>query len=176
MDLTLWTASKNCLKGEWVKVSGSIIIFSTFERVLFKIIDVSPFLLETFPTGDGPNGLTSRVLKSQITSEYGHLFSTSYMLILKLGISWSKQADFGLIPPPPLDGSFLVTGSRAGFLTLLRLLRNSSTFIQNRSNILCRYQPDRIIRHIQSVPIANTWITHISISSWTSLSPGSCEI
>jgi len=93
-----------------------------------KIIDVSPFLLETFSAGDGPNELNSRVLKSQITSEYDYLFSTPYMLILKSGISWSKQADFGLVPPLPLDGSLLVTGSRAGFLTLLRLLHNSSTF------------------------------------------------
>ncbi|KAG6888595.1 hypothetical protein C0995_007114 [Termitomyces sp. Mi166 len=55
MDLTLWTASKNCLKGEWIKV----------------------------------------------------------------GMTWSPRADFGLTPTPPVDGSLLIVGNRAGSLVFL---------------------------------------------------------
>ncbi|KAF8066594.1 transcription factor IIIC subunit delta N-term-domain-containing protein [Lyophyllum atratum] len=51
MDLTLWTAAKNCLKGEWIKV-----------------YEVTPFLLETFSGDSSPAGQTVQALKSQITS------------------------------------------------------------------------------------------------------------
>lgn len=37
-----------------------------------------------------------------------------------LGMTWSPQADFGLIPTPPVDGSLLIVGNRAGSLAFLR--------------------------------------------------------
>ncbi|KAG6909755.1 hypothetical protein DXG01_015471 [Tephrocybe rancida] len=86
MDLTLWTAAKNCLKGEWIKVC-----------------EVTPFLLETFAGDTTSAGQTAQALNSQITC-----------------ISWSPQADFGLIPTPHVDGSLLIAGNRAGSLVLLR--------------------------------------------------------
>ncbi|KAF5383668.1 hypothetical protein D9615_003786 [Tricholomella constricta] len=52
MDLTLWTAAKNCLKGEWIKIH-----------------EVTPFLLKTFAGDSSPAGQTFQALKSQITSE-----------------------------------------------------------------------------------------------------------
>ncbi|KAG5352638.1 hypothetical protein C0989_001363 [Termitomyces sp. Mn162] len=73
MDLTLWTASKNCLKGEWIK--------------------------------------TVQALNSQTTS-----------------MTWSRQADFGLTPTPPVDGSLLIVGNRAGSLVFLRCESNIILF------------------------------------------------
>ncbi|KAG6827225.1 hypothetical protein H0H92_012724 [Tricholoma furcatifolium] len=50
MDLTLWTAAKNCLKGEWIKVC-----------------EVTPFLLEIFSGDSTSAGQTVKALNSQIT-------------------------------------------------------------------------------------------------------------
>ncbi|KAG6864726.1 hypothetical protein C0991_007644 [Blastosporella zonata] len=114
MDLTLWTAVKNCLKGEWIKVS-----------------EVTPFLLETFAGDKASSGQTSQALNSQVTS-----------------IAWSPQADFGLTPTPPVDGSLLIAGNRAGSLVFLR------------------YRPNETIQHVLTFPVLETWITHIACSSW----------
>ncbi|KAG6898897.1 hypothetical protein C0993_002999 [Termitomyces sp. T159_Od127] len=53
MDLTLWTASKNCLKGEWIKVGQSnvsslIKVFMHFGR-LAKLPPFSLKRLEEIP-------------------------------------------------------------------------------------------------------------------------------
>jgi hypothetical protein len=37
-----------------------------------------------------------------------------------LGIEWTTQADFGILPAPWINGSLLILGSRAGILTFLR--------------------------------------------------------
>jgi hypothetical protein len=41
-------------------------------------------------------------------------------LSLYIGIVWSSQPDFGIAPAPFLDASLLVTGNRAGTLSLFR--------------------------------------------------------
>ncbi|KAG6844757.1 hypothetical protein H0H87_003980 [Tephrocybe sp. NHM501043] len=52
MDLTLWTAVKNCLKGEWIKVC-----------------EITPFLLDLFAGDASLTVQTTRALNAQITSE-----------------------------------------------------------------------------------------------------------
>ncbi|RDB16625.1 hypothetical protein Hypma_002848 [Hypsizygus marmoreus] len=123
MDLTLWTASKNCLKGEWI-----------------KIFDVTPFLLEVFSADSGSASMTAQALRAQITS-----------------ISWSRQAEFGLIPTPVVDGSLLAAGNRAGSVVFLR------------------YKADQTLQHIQTVSVADKWIGHLAFSAWTLVNPGICE-
>ncbi|KAG5724095.1 Profilin-2, partial [Termitomyces sp. T112] len=123
MDLTLWTASKNCLKGEWIKAC-----------------EVTTFLLETFAGDTTSTGQTVQALNSQTTS-----------------MTWSRQADFGLTPTPPVDGSLLIVGNRAGSLVFLR------------------YRPNETVQHVLTVPVMEAWLTHVSCSSWTPIKPGTCE-
>lgn len=123
MDLTLWTAAKNCLKGEWVKV-----------------YEVTPFLLDLFASNDGQASAAAQVLNAQIVS-----------------VAWSSQPDFGLIPSPIVDGSLLVAGSRAGSLIFLR------------------FQPDQTIQHLFTTTVIDTWVTHLTFSSWTLVKAGTCE-
>ncbi|GLB40900.1 putative transcription factor IIIC subunit delta N-term [Lyophyllum shimeji] len=123
MDLTLWAAAKNYLKGEWIRV-----------------FEVTPFLLEAFSGDSSPAGRTAQALKAQITS-----------------VVWSQQADFGVIPTPVVDGSVLLAGNRAGSLIFLR------------------YRADKTIQLVHSCPVADTWITNVTISSWTLTMQGTCE-
>ncbi|KIJ96924.1 hypothetical protein K443DRAFT_133983 [Laccaria amethystina LaAM-08-1] len=115
MDLTLWAAGKNYLKGEWPKAA-----------------DVTPFLLETHPSED--------ILKSQIVS-----------------MAWTPFADFNVCPTPLVNSSFLVTGSRAGSITLLR------------------YHAHKEMKHIHTILVADRWISHLAPSAWSFASPGVCE-
>jgi hypothetical protein len=43
-----------------------------------------------------------------------------FSLSLLIGSSWSKQPDFGAVPPCVRDGSLLALGNRAGSILLLR--------------------------------------------------------
>ncbi|TFK36254.1 transcription factor IIIC subunit delta N-term-domain-containing protein [Crucibulum laeve] len=98
MDLTLWTAAKNCLKGEWI-----------------KIYDITPFLLETYSPSSSASSvsmsdnMTNQTLKAQVVS-----------------ILWTPQPDFGVSPTPGINGSLLIAGSRAGTLILLRYKENQT--------------------------------------------------
>ncbi|KAF9465990.1 putative zinc-finger of transcription factor IIIC complex-domain-containing protein [Collybia nuda] len=122
MDLTLWTAAKNCLKGEWV-----------------KIYEITPFLIDLFQS-DPSLVKMAQAINAQIVS-----------------ITWSPQADFGITPAPVVDGSLLIVGNRAGSLIFLR------------------YRSDQTIEHLQTLPVYDKWITHLSFSPWTSVEPGTCE-
>ncbi|EDR10144.1 uncharacterized protein LACBIDRAFT_318182 [Laccaria bicolor S238N-H82] len=115
MDLTLWVAGKNYLKGEWPKAA-----------------DVTPFLLETHPSED--------ILKSQVIS-----------------VAWTPFANFNVCPTPLVNSSFLVIGSRAGSITLLR------------------YHAHKEIEHIHTISVADRWITQLAPSAWSLASPGVCE-
>lgn len=68
MDLTLWTAVKNSLKGEWVKVRSSLFSIHLSNFSTNEVYNVTPFLLSTFFSDDSAAGMTVQTLKAQITS------------------------------------------------------------------------------------------------------------
>jgi general transcription factor 3C protein 4 len=68
-----------------------------------QIFALTPFLLQHLAPDAPESCSATAVLQAQITT-----------------VAWTPQADFGFDPKPHLDGSLLITGSRAGFLTFLR--------------------------------------------------------
>ncbi|TEB30888.1 hypothetical protein FA13DRAFT_1754967 [Coprinellus micaceus] len=121
MDISLWKAGKNYLKGEWQ-----------------RIVDVTPKLLSHF--NHSVDRSTEEILQSQSTC-----------------MCWTSELDFGLVPHPPVDGSLLIVGSRAGSLAFLRY-----------------HSQENGVRILDTLPLAQTWITHIAVSSWVAASAGTC--
>ncbi|KAG7094041.1 hypothetical protein E1B28_007662 [Marasmius oreades] len=75
-----------------------------------------------------------------------------------VSVEWTSQADFGIQPTPSVDGSLLVCGTRAGTLIFLR------------------FSPvDLAVQVIGTVYISKEWITHISVTLWAVVEPGTCE-
>ncbi|OSD04865.1 hypothetical protein PYCCODRAFT_1443665 [Trametes coccinea BRFM310] len=73
-------------------------------------------------------------------------------------IEWSQQPDWGLTPAPAIDASLLAVGNRAGWVSLLRY--DGAT--------------ERMVI-VDSVAIADRWISHIAWSEWTIGQDGVCE-
>ncbi|KAL7280333.1 hypothetical protein ACG7TL_005250 [Trametes sanguinea] len=69
-----------------------------------------------------------------------------------VGIEWSQQPDWGLTPAPAIDASLLAVGNRAGY--------DGAT--------------ERMVI-VDSVAIADRWISHIAWSEWTIGQDGVCE-
>ncbi|KAJ7780218.1 transcription factor IIIC subunit delta N-term-domain-containing protein [Mycena maculata] len=109
---------------------------NTIKGEWVKLCDVTPFIAEL--ASREPHCAAEQTLRSQIT-----------------GLLWSTQAEFDITPAPCLDGSLLVTGTRAGTLMLFRF-ENSA------------------LEHVTTVEVADQWITHLALSPWTSQG-GECE-
>ncbi|KAF5309828.1 hypothetical protein D9619_010322 [Psilocybe cf. subviscida] len=124
MDVMLWAARTNYLKGKWE-----------------QIFALTPFLLNRLAPGAPEEACsTAAVLQAQITT-----------------IAWTPQADFGFEPTPRLDGSLLVLGSRAGYLTFLRYAHGAAPEI------------------ISTLSVSDYWITHTAFTGWKPITPGKCE-
>jgi hypothetical protein len=85
-----------------------------------QVFEIIPFLLRKLGADDDNNKPSlASVLQAQVVSEF--TLHDMFPVILSLtGIEWTPQVDFGMVPTPWLDGSLLVLGTRAGFVTLLR--------------------------------------------------------
>ncbi|KAG6878555.1 hypothetical protein C0992_007917 [Termitomyces sp. T32_za158] len=86
--------------------------------------------------------------------------TAAYLMTPDHGMTWSPQADFGLTPTPPVDGSLLIVGNRAGSLVFLR------------------YHPNATVQHALTVPVTETWITHVSCEAFlaSAAADGSVQI
>ncbi|KAG5717328.1 putative transcription factor tau subunit sfc9, partial [Termitomyces sp. T112] len=73
-----------------------------------------------------------------------------------LGLTWSRQADFGINPAPVVDGSFLVLGTRGGTIVFFRFYNGAAYYIDE-------------------VQIADHWVTLLAFSPWTVVKKGRCE-
>lgn len=60
------------------------------------------------------------ILQAQITCRFISSKEDFYQLRHFTGLEWTPQVDFGISPTLQLDGSLLILGSRAGYITLLR--------------------------------------------------------
>ncbi|PPQ96911.1 hypothetical protein CVT26_005897 [Gymnopilus dilepis] len=136
MDVNLWKAGKNYLKGEWSLASR---LFST------QVSNVTQTLFAHSAPRDEDKFDIASVLKAQTVCE-----------LFPGGLEWTPQADFGISPTPCVDGSLLVLGNRAGSLTFLR------------------YRPGADPQHVQTLPVANKWITQLSFSGWETTVLGTC--
>lgn len=66
---------------------------------------------------------------------------------------WTSQPNFGLVPHPPVDGSMLIIGNRGGLLSFLRC------DTEGKGAVI-----------LETVAAAQTWITNIAASEWTTTS------
>ncbi|KAI0064060.1 hypothetical protein BV25DRAFT_1869513 [Artomyces pyxidatus] len=116
LELSLWCAVKNHLKGQWIQLQ-----------------DATSFLTKL--AASRTQSHVQRTLQAQVNC-----------------LSWSMQCDFGITPAPFYDGSLLALGSRAGTIALLRF----------------RGKPENTdyLEHIQTITVANTWITHLAWAQW----------
>ncbi|KNZ77392.1 Putative transcription factor tau subunit sfc9 [Termitomyces sp. J132] len=73
-----------------------------------------------------------------------------------LGLTWSRQADFGINPAPVVDGSFLVLGTRGGTIVFFRFYNGAAYYIDE-------------------VQIADHWVTLLAFSPWTVVKKGRCK-
>lgn len=106
---------------------------NAFKGEWYKLVEVTPRLLHIVEA----EPVTRRTLKAQVTC-----------------IAWSEQTDFGLSAAPPLDGSLLVVGNRAGSIAFLRYREKS-------------------IELVSSVDVSNVWVVDVAISPWESMQPSS---
>ncbi|TDL24008.1 hypothetical protein BD410DRAFT_767896 [Rickenella mellea] len=90
MDISLWSANKNHLKGEWTRLQD---VTTALKHV--PLISRNPI----------------------VTTDVAHL-RTLQAQIQSMG--WSSQAEFGVSPRPVLDGSLLALGNRAGSVIFMR--------------------------------------------------------
>ncbi|EIN09445.1 hypothetical protein PUNSTDRAFT_119933, partial [Punctularia strigosozonata HHB-11173 SS5] len=107
-----------------------------------KSADITAFLRDHYVSYQSPP--SEKTLGAQITC-----------------ISWSKQTDFGLSPAPPLDGSLLAAGNRAGAVILLR----SELGSRAKSPVF----------HAASLQISDKPVTHAAWTSWQNGAPNVCR-
>ncbi|KAJ7498004.1 transcription factor IIIC subunit delta N-term-domain-containing protein [Mycena galericulata] len=132
MDLTLWHTTKNTIKGEWAKVCDAAFPIAAVDPG--QLCDVTPFITEL--SSREPHSKVEQVLRSQIAS-----------------LLWSPQAEFDISPAPCVDGSLLVTGTRAGTLMFFRFA-------------------DSALDHVTTVEVGDQWITHLAFSPWSPVQAG----
>lgn len=126
LEVTLWGAAKNHLRGEWK-----------------KLYDITALLKELPSDQMHPTGNT---LCEQV-----------------LCICWSPQARFDIVPTPSLDWSLLATGTRGGTVS----------FFQWRGVTEEGQGPTAV--HVQTLPVADQWVTHLAWSPWALCGAGQCE-
>lgn len=92
-----------------------------------------------------------------------------------LGIAWSSQADFNVVPAPALDASLLAVGTRAGILFFLRwgyLLQLGALTL----TLKVSYQPDsENLVCVDKIKIAKNGLTHLAFSRWSLVRQGKCR-
>ncbi|KAI0251386.1 putative zinc-finger of transcription factor IIIC complex-domain-containing protein [Lactifluus subvellereus] len=74
--------------------------------------------------------------------------------------SWSRQPDFGAVPPCVRDGSLLALGNRAGSILLLRFTKESGS--------------GRYLEHIRTIDVSEQWITHLTWLPWANTVANEC--
>ena len=129
MDFALWAATKNHLKGEWIKVSDDDIaskspVTDSFPPFPDKVADLTQLLIAHFNDDLGGLSPVAKTLHAQITCASLRICARCTWLTScyssLVGIAWSQQAHLGIAPTPLCDSSLLVAGNRAGCLTFLR--------------------------------------------------------
>lgn len=121
----------------------------------------------------------SVVLRAQVICKLLHLINFhKFNKSTILGIEWTTQADFGILPAPWINGSLLILGTRAGILTFLRFssICKCSVLSLLSDNTYSRYRTGESPEHVTSLSVADSWITHLAFSTWNSVKPGYCKI
>lgn len=80
-----------------------------------------------------------------------------------------------MIPAPTIDGSLLIAGNRAGSIIFLRY-SSTLTFGIMFCSETTRYRADQTMQIVESLQVAEQWITWITFSSWTLVKPGTCNL
>ena len=109
------------VNGQWQVLSDSNAWLH--ESFFMKIANFTDFLVDNIAL-DGEVDI-SAVLKIQTSSKshFPWFLSSCFQYIPNIvppGISWSRQADFGVLPTPSIDASILALGSRDGSVVLYR--------------------------------------------------------
>lgn len=138
---------------------------------MFEII---PFLLRKLGADDDNKPSLASVLQAQVVSEF---YPSRYVScnIESTGIEWTPQVNFGMVPTPWLDGSLLVLGTRAGYVTLLRYVLFKNLALDTLW-IPTRYRNDCTMEYVQTQSVSDHWITRLAFDSWNIISPGHCNV
>lgn len=123
MDLTLWAATRNHLKGEWIEVlTPSLRPAHSILSTKFQLQSITPDIMSSWyadPVLEGASEATF-ALHGQTTCTSFASYTRKLTLNLSKGITWTTQADFQMKPAVTVDASLLIVGNRAGKISFFR--------------------------------------------------------